>query len=261
MRSRGAALVAAVSVGVVGAVAPAAAEPGAGSAFGASAKVSLLPGVLGDKGLTVDTGRLAPSSTAGPTEASLVDVPLAGLVRAKAVTSSATAAGGGVHSTASIVDVRLPVLAGLAGRTPTVRVISSKCTSGRNGVQGSATITDINLGSLGSLPLDGTPNQRLSVPGVLELIVNEQVKAADGTLTVTALRLKLLGGNSAGLGSGDIALASSTCGKALTTAPPTTTSPGTAPTTTVQPRPKPPGGRQVVEVPVGAPQTGGAGLR
>lgn len=257
MRSRGAVLVAAVSVGVVGVVAPAAAAPGAGSAFGASATVSLLPGVLGGKGLTVDSGRLAPSSTAGPTEASLVDVPLAGIVRARAVTSSAVASGGGVHSTAAIVDVRLPVLAGLAGTTPTVRVLSSKCVSGPDGVKGSATITDIDLGRIGSLPLDGSPNQRLRVPGVLELVVNEQVKAADGTLTVTALRLKLLGGDNAGLGSGDIVLASSTCGPAVTTAPPTTAPPTTSPAV----RPKPPGGRQVVEVPVGAPQTGEAGLR
>ncbi|WP_233158007.1 choice-of-anchor P family protein [Actinokineospora bangkokensis] len=256
MRTRGTAVLSAVVVGVVGAAAPASAEPDAGSAFGASARVSLLPGVLGEQGLTVDTGRLAPSSTAGPTEASVVDVPLAGLVRAKAVTSSSVASRAGVHSTAAIVDASLPVLAALAGGTPTVRTLASECTATPAGVTGSATVVDLDLAGLGRLPLDGSPNQRLGIPGVLELVVNEQVTAADGTLTVNALHLRLLGGPAAQLGSGDVILASSTCGRVTSVAQTTTPA---APTTTTAPRPA--GDRQVAQVPVGAPETGSAGLR
>lgn len=104
------------------AVAPSAlaAESPAGSAYGASASVSLLPGVLGDKGITVDTGKIAPSSTEGPESAQVVNVPLKGLVTAKAISSSAKQDGGSgpVDAKASIVDAALPVLAPLAGSTP-----------------------------------------------------------------------------------------------------------------------------------------------
>ncbi|WP_328607495.1 choice-of-anchor P family protein [Amycolatopsis sp. NBC_00345] len=245
-------VVAAPALALLATAAPSAvaADSPAGSAYGASASVSLLAGVLGDKGISVETGKLAPSSTDGPTSASVVDVPLKGLVTAKAVTSSAKQDGdsGPVQSKAAIVDATLPVLAPLAGSTPKASVISSECKSTSDGITASSDIANLDLGRIGKLPVGTGPNQKIGVPGVLQVIVNEQVKHADGSLTVNALHVKLLGGKTLGaLGSGDIVLASSTCGKV---APAVVTTP-TAPA-------KPPaqGPGQVTVVPAGAPETG-----
>ncbi|MCU1679476.1 MAG: hypothetical protein JWQ81_215 [Amycolatopsis sp.] len=230
------------------------AAPGTGSAYGASASVSLLPGVLGDKGLTVDTGKLAPSVTTGPVSASIVDLPAKGLLTAKAVTSTAkhSVDTGAVTATAAIVDATLPVLAPLAGSTPKARVISAKCASTADGVTGSSEIAGLDLGRIGKLPVAAPPNLALGIPGVLQVIVNEQIHHSDGSLTVNALHIKLLGGTlTNALGSGDIVLASATCGEATT--PPTI--PPTAPVT-----PVPAGPGQVTVVPAGAPQTGDGSL-
>lgn len=253
LRTGGAVALAATAILVVTATSASAetAAPGAGSAYGASASVSLLPGVLGDKGLTVDTGKLAPSSTAGPESASIVNIPLKGLVTAKAVTSTAKhdVDTGSVTATAAIVDATLPLLAPLAGSTPKARVISSKCASTSEGVTGSSEIAGLDLGRIGKLPLATAPNQEIGIPGVLQVIVNEQVRHGDGSLTVNALHIKLLGGQlTQALGSGDIVLASATCGKATTPA-------------TVPAAPVPASGPgQVSVIPAGAPQTGDGSL-
>lgn len=259
LRSSGA-LGLAASALLAATIAPAAAaEPGTGSAYGASAAVSLLPGVLGAKGLTVETGELAASDTAGPTSASVVDAPLQGLLTAKAITSSAkhSAASGEVSATASVVDAALAVLAPLAGSTPTARVISANCTSTADGVTGSSEIAGLDLGRIGKLPVGTGPNRELGVPGIVQVIVNEQVHHADGSLTVNALHITLLGGTAiAGLGSGDIVLASATCGEA--TAPP---SEPTTPTTSPAPAENHSGtSGQVSVIPAGAPQTGDGSL-
>jgi len=242
------------------AVAPSAVAAGsvAGSAYGASASVSLLPGVLGDKGLTVDTGKVAPSSTDGPTSAQVVDVPLKGLVTAKAISSSAKQDGdsGPVTSKAAIVDATLPVLAVLAGSTPKASVISSECTSTPDGITASSVLAGLDLGKIGKIPVATKPNQKLGIDGVLQVIVNEQIKHSDGSLTVNALHVKLLGGGlTDAVGNGDIVLASSTCAKVAATpvTPPATTSPS-------KPAPPAPGGGQVTVVPVGAPETGDGSL-
>ncbi|MBB4685263.1 choice-of-anchor P family protein [Amycolatopsis jiangsuensis] len=235
-------------------------ETPAGSAYGASASVSLLPGVLGDKGISVETGKLAPSSTSGKESAQVVDVPLKGLIRAKAISSSAKQDGssGPVTSKAAIVDAALPVLAPLAGSTPKASVISSECESTADGITASSKLVGLDLGKIGELPVGTAPNQKIGVPGVLQVIVNEQVKHSDGSLTVNALHVKLLGGKATGaLGSGDIVLASSTCAKVAgtTTTPPTET---TEPSEPAQPPAEGPG--QVTVVPAGAPETGDGSL-
>ena len=219
-----------------------------GSAFGASATVSLLPGVLTEsKGITVETGELAKSSSTGPASASVADVPLKGLVTAKAISSSVVDGEGSVAAKASVAEVTLPLLAAAAGRVPTIRLISARCGSADGHVVGSSDIAGVNLGRLGTLPAATSPNQKLGFPGVAEVIVNEQVQRYDGTLEVTALHIKLLGGKTTGaLGSGDVKLSSVTCGPSKERAP--------------QAPPKPTGPGQVVVVPAGAPQTGDGSL-
>jgi len=228
-----------------------------GSAFGASASVTLLPGVLTEgKGITVDTGQLAKSGSTGPAEASVADVPLKGLVTAKAISSSVVGTvdtvgtvdgAGSVAAKASVAEVTLPLLAAAAGRVPSIRLISARCGSADGHVTGSSDLAGVNLGRLGTLPAATSPNQHLGIPGVAEVIVNEQIQRYDGSLEVTALRVKLLGGRATGaLGSGDVKLASVTCGPSKERAP--------------EAPPKPTGPGQVVVVPAGAPQTGDGSL-
>ncbi|HEV3356857.1 MAG TPA: choice-of-anchor P family protein [Pseudonocardiaceae bacterium] len=241
----GLALAAAVAV-----AAPAnATEPGSGSAYGADVDVHLLPSVLGPGGLTVSTGKLAASSTSGPISASALDAALRGLVTAKVITSSShhSTTDGSVTSNAAIVDAALPVLAPLAGSTPKASVISSQCHADASGITGSSDLADLDLGQIGHVSAS-TPNLTIGVPGVLSIVANEQIQHADGSLTVNALHIRLLGaGLAAALGSGDIVLASSTCGAATTiSTPPTSAQPPTQP--------------EVSVVPAGAPETGDGSL-
>lgn len=265
------------------------AEPTHGSAYAADAHVSLLKGILGPNGITVDTERLAATDTSGPTDDSTVDAKLNGLVTAKALSSSShyDADAPQVESKASVVGASLPVLRSLTRSTPTASVISSQCTSTPAGITASSNLADVNLGSIGDVSA-ATPNLHVGVDGVVEVIANEQIHNADGSLTVNALHIKLLGGDlTKALGSGDIVLASSTCAAVASTPttptpPPTTAPPTDAPTTppaTDQPTPPaattPSGGGavtptapqlpsesptqappQVSIVPAGAPQTG-----
>lgn len=260
----------AVSATVLAAVTPASAAsaaPGEGSAYGAAASAHLLPGVIGKKGLTVDTGKLAPSNTAGPTSASIVDIPGAPLLDAKVISSEAKkdAETGGVNSKASIVDLKLPALKPGFGTVPSASLIKSSCTSNADGVSGDAKLVDLNFGKYGDFPVKPTPNQSFEVPNLLKVTANEQIKHSNGSLTVNALHIQALNGAAAEkLGHVDIVLASSTCGKATGPAAPTTepTKPSQPTTTAPAPEqpattsPAPSGGHQVTAVPSGAPETG-----
>jgi hypothetical protein len=220
----------------VGTSAADSAEPIQGSAYAAEAHVSLLKGILGPDGITVGTDKLAASNTSGPTSASTVDAALRGLVSAQALASSSTvdSSTGDVNSSAKIVGAALPVLRSVTGSDPKASVISSQCTSTSTGITGSSDLADLNLGRLGHLDAS-TPGAHVGVPQVVDVIANEHIHNADGSLTVNALHIKLLGGSVTGaLGTGDIVLASSTCAAAdttPTTAPPTTAPPTDAPTT------------------------------
>lgn len=254
---RGSAIVGlAVAAAFVVTVPANATEPGSGSAYGADADVHLLPNVLGPGGLTVSTGKLAASSTSGPTSASVVDAALRGLVTAKVITSSShhNADDGSVAENAAIVDATLPVLAPLAGSTPRASVISSQCHATSGGITGSSDLADLNLGRIGHISAS-TPNLTIGVPGVLKIVADEQIHHSDGSLTVNALHITLLGrGPLNALGSGDIVLASSTCGPAATvsTPPSTPSSPGNPTTAPTKP--------EVSVVPAGAPETGDGSL-
>ncbi|TWG96260.1 hypothetical protein L615_004400000240 [Nocardioides sp. J9] len=77
-----------------------------------------------------------------------------------------------------------------------------------NGDTGTTTVTDIS--ALG-LPLDidvDEPNAKVEIPGLLTVTANEQVANADGTFTVNALHVNLLG-------QVDLVIASATCGEVI----------------------------------------------
>jgi hypothetical protein len=216
----------------------ASAQAGTGSAYAANAHVSLLPGVLGSHALDVQTGPLAASNTHGPNSASTVDATLKGLVSAKVLTSSSKHNGDGtVVSTASTTQVALPLLRGVAGTTPTASVITAQCKSTAHGITGSSNLADLNLGKIGHVTA-ATPNLKLGIPGVVEVVANEQIHHADGSLTVNALDIKLLGGKLLhAVGSGRIVISSATCAAATTppTTPPSSTPPSSTPPSSTPP--------------------------
>lgn len=98
------------------------------------------------------------------------------------------------------------VLSGQSGLV-NATAIEASCT----GDSGSATIADVT--ALG-LPVEvntDRPNTALEVPGVVKLTVNRQTQNPNGTFTVDALVLELLGQE-------EIVVASATCGEVTTAA-------------------------------------------
>lgn len=204
------AAVAALLAGVV----PASAAPGDGSAYGLKVNVTLLGASA------VNVGPLAAASTSGPTSASVASAAVPGVVTAGVINASATKDQntGAVTSTASTADVAVPLLAALG--PVGAKLIAAKCVATQSGEVGTATLTNATLGSLGALAVNPAPNTTISISlpvvgNVATLILNEQIHNADGSLTVNAFHLHLLGGPGVGsLGSGDVIISSATCGPA-----------------------------------------------
>ncbi|HKN97188.1 MAG TPA: choice-of-anchor P family protein [Pseudonocardiaceae bacterium] len=193
-------------------VAPASAAPGDGSAFGLAVDVTLL------HASAVHVGPLAQSRTSGPMSATVASATVPGVVTVGLINSAATRDQdtGAVTATASTADVDVPLLAAL-GRVG-AKLIAAKCVATQSGEHGSATLTKATLGALGALDASPRPNTTIAVkvPGVgnvATLILDEQVHHRDGSLTVNAFHLHLLGGPYA-LGSGDVIISSATCGPA-----------------------------------------------
>ncbi|UUW89082.1 choice-of-anchor P family protein [Pimelobacter simplex] len=95
----------------------------------------------------------------------------------------------------------------LAGRTKIVNAgtVIAECT----GDTGKTTIADLKaLGIPVNIPVT-EPNAKVEIPGVVTITANEQIANADGTFTVNALHLNLLG-------QIDLTIASATCGEVTT---------------------------------------------
>jgi hypothetical protein len=210
---RGGMLAAVVACVALAGAAPASAAPGDGSAYGVSVDVKL----LGQSAVKV--GPLAASNTNGPTSNTTVSADVAGILTAGVITTSAVRDdnSGAVTAKASTADVGLPLLKAALG-TVSVKAIEAVCTATQEGVKGSSTLADAKLGSVGTVDAGPAPNTQIKVAlgpvNVATLILNEQIKNPDGSLTVNALHLKLLGGVVGALGSGDVIVSSATCGPA-----------------------------------------------
>jgi len=211
---RGGVLALAAVAALLAGIAPASAAPGDGSAYGVKVDVALLGAPA------VHVGPLAAASTSGPTNDSLASAVVPGVLTAGVINTSAhkDPNTGAVTAAASTADVRLPLLAAL-GKV-SAKLIVAKCAATQSGETGSATLTEAKLGSLGALAVNPAPNSTVAIalPGVgnvAALILNEQLHNADGSLTVNAVHLHLLGGPGAGtLGDGDVIIPSATCGPA-----------------------------------------------
>ncbi len=210
---RGGLLAAAVaSLALAGAV-PASAAPGDGSAYGVKVDVKL----LGQQ--AVKAGPLAAANTAGPTSNTLAKVDIPGILTAGVINAEAKSDddSGAVTAKASTADVALPLLKPALGNVG-VKLVEAVCTATQKGVEGSTKLVGADLGSLGTVNANPAPNTELKVGlgaiNVATVILNEQIKNPDGSLTVNAVHVKLLGDGLNALGSGDVIVSSATCGPA-----------------------------------------------
>ncbi|MFB9683186.1 choice-of-anchor P family protein [Amycolatopsis plumensis] len=210
---RGGLLAAVVASVVLAGAAPASAAPGDGSAYGVKVDVKL----LGQN--AVKAGPFAAANTAGPTNSSLAKADVPGILTAGVINAEAKRDenSGAVTAKASTADVTLPLLKAALGDVG-IKLVEAVCTATQKGVEGSAKLVGANLGSVGAVDAAPAANTQIKVGlgtlNVATIILNEQVKNPDGSLTVNAVHVKLLGGGLKALGDGDVIVSSATCGPA-----------------------------------------------
>ncbi|WP_372672328.1 choice-of-anchor P family protein [Amycolatopsis kentuckyensis] len=210
---RGGLLAAVVASFVLAGAAPASAAPGDGSAYGVKVDVTL----LGQP--AVHAGPLAAANTAGPTTSTLASATVPGILTAGVIATEAKRDdnSGAVTAKASTADVGLPLLKAALGDVG-IKVVEAVCTATQKGVEGSTKLVGANLGSVGKVDATPAANTQIKVGlgalNVATIILNEQVKNQDGSLTVNAVHVKLLGEGLNALGSGDVIVSSATCGPA-----------------------------------------------
>jgi hypothetical protein len=210
---RGGLLAAVVASVVLAGATPASAAPGDGSAYGVKVDVKL----LGKQ--AVKAGQLAAANTAGPTSNSLAKVDLTGVLTTGVINTEAKRDddSGAVTAKASTADVGLPLLKAALGDVG-IKVVEAVCTATQKGVEGSTKLVGANLGSVGAVDATPAANTQIKVGlgalNVATILLNEQVKNTDGSLTVNAVHVKLLGEGLNALGSGDVVVSSATCGPA-----------------------------------------------
>jgi hypothetical protein len=157
------------------------------------------------------------SSVAGPRDKSLVELPPNPLVKLKALHTSATAGG----SRASVVDLKV------AKAALSAHLITAKCVGG----EGSSHLVKASIGGH-RLAVDAAPNSAVNVPiqglDAVSVVLNKQVRNPDGSLTVTAIEVRL--GLVGGMGQA-IDISSATCAAGDATPPKVPGSPAPTPTT------------------------------
>jgi hypothetical protein len=183
-----------------------------GGAFGESVNVTPL-GLANIKSGPLPTVTL-PSTGGGPftNSAASVCVPSPACTTLQTgvlnvSTQGSTGPSGGSSSSASVANVT--ALMGTAAQL-TATAVSSQCSVGPNSASGSSTIVGGTFGGQ-SLAANPPPNTTLTADGVT-LILNQQTTSGgpgNFSMTVNAVHLILSGA----LGTGDIIIASSTCGE------------------------------------------------
>lgn len=220
-----------IGVGIVGGptLSSAAVTAVKGSAYGYSASVSLLGGEVMIKEatptVTLPAGGSASPVTATAASGDVLFAP-AHLFDSKKIdvsTQGTTGASGSVTSSATIENIN-----DSGDEAFTAAKLVSTCTASETGVTGSTTITggklDTDLGADApnehdvvtvDVPANPAPNTKVAghlhvstTQDNFEYTFNEQVKNADGSLTVYAVHQKLLGP----LGKGDVYMGKVECG-------------------------------------------------
>ncbi len=230
----------------------------AGSAFGASITSTLLGTVLAPSPAGIAGSAAEPADGFGPVSAASCPLPVPatsvcvqvpGLLSLGAINAATQGAGvagdnhlGFATSSASVADIAV----GTVGSGLFAQAVSSTCTADGNGARGS---TQVVGGNLGGSPLVQSPaaGTTLSVPGILNVILNEQLpippassinSVGSAGIIVNGAHITLLPAVGGLTGTLDIILAQSVCAaagpdvnvvQATTT---TTAGPGATTTTT-----------------------------
>lgn len=214
------------SAAIAGAIAVPAALAATASASPATGTASAFG--LSATGLVNIPQTPAVTSSSGAQNKSLAELPPNPLVELKVLHTSAA----GASSRASVVDLKV-VKAALSAH-----LITSKCVAGK----GSSHLVKASVAGH-RLAADAAPNSTITVPvqgvGSVSVVLNKQVHNADGSLTVTAVEVKL------GLATGkaqtiDISSATCSAGQAApphqpAPTPTQSTPPGQAPVPTPVP--------------------------
>ncbi|MFS8105026.1 hypothetical protein LFM09_48795 [Lentzea alba] len=212
VRMTGLAGVIAIAALLVGA-APASAAPGDASAYGARLNVTL----LGNPAVNAEP--FAAANANGPTQNTFAGVDLTGILKTGVINASASRdeKSGGVYSRASTADVRVDLLSKVTGKI-SAELVEAECQATQKGLAGKSKLAGVNLGKLGQVNADPAANTVLNVElagiKIAEVILNEQIKNNDGSLTVNAIHIKLLQGKLGSIGTGDVIISSATCGPA-----------------------------------------------
>ncbi|MFM9370104.1 choice-of-anchor P family protein [Streptomyces sp. Da 82-17] len=161
-----------------------------------------------------DTGKVAKSAyPEGPAKADVAKVRLPGIGSVEGIGSTATgnAAAGTTKSTAKVADASL----NLRLATLTTDAVTSSCDAMTTGspvatvrIAGGAASAPMSSANV-DLPANPEPNTTVTLPrGAGQLVLNEQIRNRDGSLTVNAVHLRA---SKLTPFPGDLILASSTC--------------------------------------------------
>ena len=135
---------------------------------------------------------VAPATFPGTSPNTVATLNVANLITTGVITDTADATS--ADSTIANPAITLSALATVRART-----IESSCTFDTNtdAVTGTTTLANARVAILGAaniaLDADPAPNTTVTVPGVATITLNRQTTAADGTLTVDAIYVDLLG--------------------------------------------------------------------
>jgi uncharacterized repeat protein (TIGR01451 family) len=153
---------------------------GIGSAFGVQVR-----------SLLVNVGPTPVVSQSGPGSqtATLASVGVLGLVSANALTVS-TQVGPGVTVTSSADLAHLNLVLGAV----VADTIHATCTANATGATGSTTIASLTVAGQTLLNISPAPNTSIAVPGVGQLVLNEQIRPTATSIVVNALHLSVTGG-------------------------------------------------------------------
>lgn len=181
--SRLAAVAGLAAVAVVALASPAAASPGNNQAFGIRAS-----------GL-IDAGPFAQANfPSGPFNSTLVSASIPGLASSGTINANASA----TTADASVENLAV-TLTPLASLTATA--VSSECSYNPDtaALTGSSSIAGGTITILAGVPITlatapAANTNVVAIPGVAQIVLNRQVIAADGTLTVDAIFIELLDG-------------------------------------------------------------------
>jgi hypothetical protein len=146
----------------------------------------------------ISAGPLDEATFPGTSPVTALSANIAGLLTAGVITDTADATS--ASATIANAGVTLaPALGILSAVGLTADAVTSSCTFNANTatVTGTSGITNgaVNGGGLLSIALaaNPAPNTTISVPGIATLTLNRQTVAGDGTLTVDAIYVSLLG--------------------------------------------------------------------